>query len=113
MSMGIWQIAIGQAAGIIALALILWVFWRLADKFGKPFIDSQRAQAEAMRDQALAMRDMRDTVHEFIHRDNSDHREIIIGLQVVANEVKALSALVRGHVRYPLPDQAPCLTMLK
>lgn len=96
------KVLMGQAAGVIIACAIVWALFKLAIHFGGPFIEAQKAQADAMQQQASAMKDqaecmqgMRITVQDYVARDNNDHREILIGLQVVIKEVQGLGEAVR------------------
>jgi len=101
---------IDQGAGVIVVIVIVYALVRLAMYFGKPFLEAQKqqapamlAQAQSMQTQADCMGQMKDSVREFVGRDNNDHREILLGLQVVAkevqklgNEVKAQGEIIKG-----------------
>lgn len=93
---------LGQAAGVVIACAIIWALYKLAIHFGGPFIEAQKAQADAMQQQASAMKDqaecmqgMRITVQDYVARDNNDHREILIGLQMVFKEVQGLGEAVK------------------
>ena len=89
----------GCTAFIVTIALIL--AYRLANKFFPQFISTQQDIAVASGRQAENIAQMKNTVHEFVMRDNNEHREIILGLQVVGQELKTLveqiSRLKHGH----------------
>lgn len=98
------KVLMGQAAGVIIACAIIWALYKLAIHFGGPFIQAQKAQATAMEQQASAMRDqaeclqgMRISVRDYVARDSNDHREILIGLQVVIKEVQVLGEEVRNQ----------------
>lgn len=95
LSSEIIKLFIAQGAGVIIAALLIWMIYKLAVRFGNPFIDAQREQARAMTEQATCLRGMKDTVSAFVMRDNSDHREILCDLQVVIKEVQQLSIAVK------------------
>lgn len=90
------EIAKDQGAGLVALVLVLALFYKLAIKFGGPFIEAQRAQTEAMIEQTSCMRDMKETVTEFVSRDNNDHRELQIGMEVLSREVNDVGQDVKS-----------------
>lgn len=112
------KVLMGQAAGVIIACAIVWALFKLAIHFGGPFIQAQKAQAVAMEQQASAMRDqaeclqgMRISVQDYVARDNNDHREIIIGLQMVIKEVQGLGEAVRLQGE-EIHKQGECITAL-
>ncbi len=95
---------IDQGAGVIVVIVIVYALVKLAMYFGKPFLEAQKQQAEAMLEQAQSMKtqadcmgQMKDSVREFVCRDNNDHREILLSLQVVINEVRKLGNEVKSQ----------------
>jgi len=93
-----------QGAGVMCFSILLYALVKLAMYFGKPFIEAQKQQAEAMLEQAQSMRaqancmeQMQGSVKEFVARDNNDHREILLGLQVVIKEVQQLGTEVKAQ----------------
>ena len=70
--------------------VIVFSAYKLLTRFGVPFISSQHEIAKAMGQQAQSMSSMTDSVHDFIGRDHSEHKEILLGLQVVGKELKTL-----------------------
>lgn len=71
------------------------IAYRLALRFGVPFIDSQQKIADAMGRQAECLTNLQSTVHEYIGRDNNDHREILLSTQVVIQEMQTLADEIR------------------
>jgi F0F1-type ATP synthase membrane subunit b/b' len=49
--------------------------------------------AEAMQAQAHSMAEIKDTLQDYITKDNNEHREILLGLQVLA---KGMTELTQG-----------------
>ncbi len=95
---------IDQGAGVIVVIVIVYALVKLAMYFGKPFLEAQKQQAQAMLAQAQSMKtqadcmgQMKDSVREFVSRDNNDHREILLSLQVVIKEVQQLSTEVKAQ----------------
>lgn len=91
-----------QAAGVVISIVIIYFVYKLAVYFGKPFIDAQKQQATAMMNQAESMKaqaesmgGMKNALCDFVSRDNNDHREILMGLQVVARDVQDLTSAVK------------------
>lgn len=95
---------IDQGAGVIIAIAIIYALVKLAMYFGKPFLEAQKQQAEAMLQQAQSMKtqadcmgQMKDSVREFVSRDNNDHREILLSLQVVIKEVQQMRDDVKAQ----------------
>ena len=80
--------------GTVMITTLLMIFaYRLFCRFGGDFIQAQQEIAKAMGRQAQSLSDMKDTVHEFVSKDSSEHREILLSLQVVGEELKKLSSI--------------------
>lgn len=79
---------------VVVAALLMFLIYKLVNRLGVPFIDSQQQIAEAMGRQAQCMTDMQKTVNDYVCRDNDDHREILLSTQVVIAEVKNLTAAI-------------------
>lgn len=95
--MELLKILIDLGCTVLITILLIYFAYKLINKFGVPFIKSQQKVAEAMGRQAQSMADMQGTVHDFVTGDNSDHREILLSLQVVGSELKTLSKYVKGQ----------------
>lgn len=83
---------------VICLAILAWKFGGSAMKCMAEFISAQQRQADAMTAQAASMSDIKNAVHEYITRDNSEHREILLGLQVLAKEMRELTNELAGQL---------------
>jgi len=93
-----------QGAAVLCYGILIFALVKLAMYFGKPFIEAQRQQASAMLEQAQSMKTqaeclgvMKDSVQEFVLRDNNDHREILLNMQVIIKEVAQLGAEVKAQ----------------
>ena len=84
------QALINAGGGLLIALVILLGLYRLADKHGTEFIAAQQAQAVAMGKQAESMEDMKTSIKEFIGRDNSEHREILILQKLTIDKLKGL-----------------------
>lgn len=80
---------------VVIAALLMYLIYKLVNRLGVPFIDSQKQIAGAMGEQAQCMVAMQKTVNDYVCRDNKDHREILLSTQVVISEVKNLAAEIR------------------
>ncbi len=79
----------------VIAALMIWCIYKLLERFGTAFIQAHQQIAESIGAQARCMSEMREGIDNFIQKDNSEHREILLGLQVVGAELKALIEEIR------------------
>ncbi len=84
------QALINAGGGLLIALVILVGLYRLADKHGTQFIKAQQDQAEAMGKQAQSMEDMKTSIKDFIGRDNSEHREILILQKMTIDKLSGL-----------------------
>lgn len=89
---------LGGTAFVVSIAIFFG--YKLLGSFGVPFISSQRDIATAMGQQAQSMSSMTGAVQDFIGRDHNEHKEILLGLQVVGKELKTLVEEVARLKRY-------------
>ncbi len=80
--------------GAVIAGYIIFVLYKLADNLGIEFIKATREQTGALARQAQSMEDLGKSVREFVTKDNSEHREMIILLKVVADKLKHVSEKV-------------------
>lgn len=86
---------------VIALAIVYFVykiFCRFGAAFieaGTAFIQAHQQIAESMGAQAESLSKMRDGIDRFITKDNTEHREILLGVQVMGDELKTLVCEIR------------------
>ncbi len=97
MSPAIVQALINAGGGLLIALVILLGLYRLADKHGTEFIKAQQSQAVAMGKQAEAMEEMKTSIKEFIGRDNSEHREILILQKMTIDKLKRLEESLNGR----------------
>jgi cytochrome bd-type quinol oxidase subunit 1 len=91
------QALINAGGGLLIALVILIGLYRLADKHGAQFIEAQQSQAAAMGKQAEAMEEMKTSIKEFIGRDNSEHREILILQKMTIDKLKDLEGALNGR----------------
>ncbi|MDA8170302.1 MAG: hypothetical protein M0Z48_00535 [Nitrospiraceae bacterium] len=96
LSPAIVQALINAGGGLLIALVILLGLYRLADKHGVQFIAAQQAQAVAMGKQAESMEDMKTAIKEFVGRDNSEHREILILQKLTIDKLKDLEGALNG-----------------
>ncbi len=80
---------------VLITALLIWFAWKVIRYFGTAFLSTMQQIARAMSSQAACLADMKDTVTAFVAKDNSEHREILLSLQVVAKEISTLTTEIR------------------
>ncbi len=93
----VWQALISAGGGLLIALVILLGLYRLADKHGSQFIEAQQQQAAALGRQAQSMEDMQTAMKEFIGRDNSEHREILILQKLTIDKLKTLEDSLNGR----------------
>lgn len=82
---------------VVLTGLLLYFAYKLLDRYMPPFITSQQQIATEMGNQAQSMRDMQGTVNTYVCREDNDHREILLTLQVLAENIKHLTREVRDR----------------
>ncbi len=86
--------------GVFVIFLIMLFFtYRLITKAGPGLFKYAGAFIAAQEKQAVAMTEMKDTFVDYIGRDNKEHREILLAIQVLARETKELTIVVRERHR--------------
>ena len=97
-----WRILAGLGGStVIALAIvyaIYKIFFRFGTAFieaGQSFVAAHQQIAQSMGAQAESMARMRDGLDRMIAKDNSEHREILLGVQVMGDELKSLVCEIR------------------
>lgn len=79
---------------VIALALIAWKLSGHMVKFSVDLVAVMQNQADALSGQATAMGEMKDAFSLYVLKDNDEHREILLGLSVMASEMKELTQVI-------------------
>jgi len=80
---------------VVICALIVVVFYKLAIRFGVAFIAAQEKIAEAMAQQALSISGVNSALQIYIQKDNNEHREILLAVQVCGENMKWLTHELR------------------
>lgn len=73
------------AGSLIALMMVLGLY-RIVRGLGVRFIEAEQRQAEALGAQAQALAGLSSSVSEFMNRDNSEHREMLVLLRFMAQQ---------------------------
>ena len=72
--------------GLLIGVMILAGLFRLADRVGMRLVAASERQAEALAAQAEAMQGLTTSIRDFVTRDNSEHREMLVLLRFIAQE---------------------------
>jgi len=87
----LFKVAANLGGAVLVAVVFGWFGYKLLCRFGVPFIAAQQAQAVAMSSQADAMGAVKETICEFTTRDSTEHREILLAVQVVGAELEGLN----------------------
>ena len=85
------KILANLGGAVVVAWLLIRMVGKLLGKYGAAFICAQEKMAEAMGRQAQSLSGMKETLCDFVGKDSGEHREIILGLQVVGRELKTLT----------------------
>ncbi|HRR41013.1 MAG TPA: hypothetical protein P5244_07245 [Syntrophales bacterium] len=88
--------------GCVIAGVIIWALYRLANTFiekfvtglmsiGTDFISAQKEQAASLAKMAQGTEGLRDSITNFVNRDNQEHREIIILLKYTRDQINQLT----------------------
>ncbi len=90
--------------GAVIAGLIIFALFKLGQKtigtakeLGIEFIRAQQEQAHALGRQAQSMEGLRDSIEGFVHRDNSEHREMLVLLKYIAQSQPEVMRVVKEH----------------
>ena len=72
--------------GLLIGVMILAGLFRLADRVGMRLVAASEGQASALAAQAEAMQGLTTAIRDFVTRDNSEHREMLVLLRFIAQE---------------------------
>jgi hypothetical protein len=79
--------------------VILVGLYRLAGRLGGRFIEAQQGQAEAMGRQAQSMEALTASIKDFVGRDSSEHREMLVLLRFIAQRQQDFEEVRLEHKR--------------
>lgn len=89
--------SIAWGPGALLAGGIIFALYKLIDKFGGKFIDAQQAQANALASQAASMEALQKSLHEFVAKDNGEHREMLVLMKYTAQHIQALLEMKTEH----------------
>ncbi len=92
--------------GMIIAALMIYAFYRLADKFiekfvsglmslGSDFVKAQKEQAVSLAKMAQGTEGLRECINTFVNRDNQEHREMILLQKYIRGEMEQMAAAIQ------------------
>jgi hypothetical protein len=84
--------------GALIAGFMILAFYKLARGVGISFVEAQQDQAKALGRQAQSMEGFQTALSVFIARDNSEHREMIILLKVIAGSLDGTAERLSGLV---------------
>jgi hypothetical protein len=100
----ILQSLIFWGPGAVIAVLIIFALFKLGQKaigttkeLGLEFIRAQQEQAQALGRQAQSMEGLKDSIEGFVHRDNSEHREMLVLLKYIAQNQPEVMRAVKEH----------------
>jgi hypothetical protein len=82
--------------GFIAVLILVGLYY-IVRSLGSRFVDSQVRQAEALGAQAQALASLSTSVQRFTVRDNTEHREMLVLLRLIAQHQESLEEVKREH----------------
>jgi hypothetical protein len=81
--------------GMLIAALMLYGLFRLIKSIGIKIVEALEKPSGALSQQANSMDRLTNAIHNYIERDLSEHREIILLQKIILNKVEKLS--LRGE----------------
>lgn len=88
---------VDAGVGSLMALLILLGLYRMAGRLGGKFIDAQNSQAEALGAQANSLHGLTKSIQDFVLRDNSEHREMLVLLRYIAQQQQAFEEVRIEH----------------
>lgn len=83
--------------GTLIALFILAGLYRIAGRLGARFIEAQQSQAEALGAQAQSLEGLTRSVQDFVVKDNSEHREMLVLLRYIAQQQNSFEEVRVEH----------------
>jgi hypothetical protein len=83
--------------GAFIALFILAGLYRMASGLGAKFISAQQSQAEALGAQAQSLEGLTRSIRDFVVRDNSEHREMLVLLRYIAQQQNSFEEVRVEH----------------
>lgn len=87
---------INAGVGAFIAVLILIGLYIIVGRLGGKFIDAQMGMATATGKQAQAMETLATSIRDLMGRDNGEHREIILLLKVIMDDIQKMKECTHG-----------------
>lgn len=84
----IWKSIIFWGPGMVLAIIILYGLYRLANTVGIKIVAVFKEQSCSIAAQAQSMENLSRSIEQFCQRDNTEHREMIILLKVIASRLE-------------------------
>lgn len=81
---------------LIALVMLVGLY-RMAGRLGAKFIETQERQAQALGAQAQSIEGLTGSIRDFVGRDTSEHREMLVLLRFMAQRQQAFEEVRLEH----------------
>ena len=88
---------VNAGVGAIIALFILVGLYRITNRLGTKFIESQGEQAEALGRQAQSMEGLTQAIKESVKKDDSEHREMLVLLRFIAQQQQAFEEVRVEH----------------
>jgi hypothetical protein len=88
---------VDAGVGAFIALVILAGLYRMASGLGAKFISAQQSQAEALGAQAQSLEGLTRSIRDFVVRDNSEHREMLVLLRYIAQQQNSLEEVRVEH----------------
>lgn len=88
---------INAGVGAVIALIILVGLYRITSRLGLKFIEAQQEQATALIRQAQSMEGLTKSIQDFVQRDNSEHREMLVLLRFIAQQQQVFEEVRIEH----------------
>jgi DNA-binding MarR family transcriptional regulator len=97
MEQALTKALVDAGVGTLIALLVLGGLYRMAGRLGGKFIEAQQSQAEALGAQAQSMEGLTRRLGDYVTRDNSEHREMLVLLRYMAQQQKSFEEVRVEH----------------
>jgi hypothetical protein len=93
----LFKALIDAGVGAFIAVFILAGLYRIAGRLGTQFISAQQSQAEALGAQAQSLEGLTSSVRDFVVKDSSEHREMLVLLRYIAQQQNSFEEVRVEH----------------
>lgn len=97
MEQALAKAVMNAGVGAFLAVLILVGLYRIGGRLGSRFIEAQQRQAEALGAQAQSIEGLTGSIQDFIGRDSSEHREMLVLLRFIAQQQQSFDEVKVEH----------------